>query len=374
MSRKPMSRIRMTGVVMAAGLTLAACGNPQGVGDDGKTDAGAEVPSRVEMVIPYDEGGGTDTWARFLAPYLKKHTAGTPTFLPENKPGGESITGSNEFVRSGGTDGKEVLVTSATTYYQALLKRPEVEFDFSKMRPLIMNGSGGVIYTSPKTGIKSADDLVKHKKKLTYGGISATGLDLTMLQAMDVLKKPVDATFGFEGRETALLAYQRGEVNIDYQTTSAYKTQVEPLAEKGKAVPLMSFGVLKDGKVVRDPNVPDLPTVEEFHKKMYGKKPSGPAYESYKAFLVPGTTYQKGLWANEDTPDSIVKAYWSTVGKLKKDKNFAKKSDSVLGGYPLYSGENAEQEIQKAFEIDPAARKYALDMLEREYDEKLGGT
>lgn len=374
MSRKPMTRIRMTGVVIAAGLVSAACGNPQGVGDDGKTDAGAKVPSRVEMVIPYDEGGGTDTWARFLAPYLKKHTGGNPAFLPENKPGGESITGSNEFVRSGGTDGKEVLVTSGTTYFQALLKRPEVEFDFSKMRPLIMNGSGGVIYTSPKTGIKSADDLAKSKKKLTYGGISATGLDLSMLQAMDVLKKPVDATFGFEGRETALLAYQRGEVNIDYQTTAAYKTQVEPLVEKDKAVPLMSFGVIKDGKVVRDPNVPDLPTVEEFHKKMYGKKPSGPAYESYKAFLVPGCTYQKGLWANEDTPDSIVKAYWDSVDKLKKDKKFAKKSGDVLGGYPLYSGENAEQQIQKAFEIEPDARKYALDMLEREYGEKLGGT
>lgn len=374
MSRKPMSRIRMTGVVIAAGLTLAACGNPQGVGDGKKTDAGAEVPSRVEMVIPYDEGGGTDTWARFLAPYLKKHTTGNPTFLPENKPGGESITGSNEFVRSGGTDGKEVLVTSGTTYFQALLKRPEVEFDFSRMRPLIMNGSGGVIYTSPKTGIENADDLKKQKKKLTYGGISATGLDLTMLQAMDVLKKPVDATFGFEGRETAMLAYQRGEVEIDYQTTSAYKSQVEPLVEKDKAVPLMSFGVLKDGKVVRDPNVPDLPTVEEFYEDMYGEKPSGKAYESYKAFLVPGTTYQKGLWANEDTPDSIVKAYWDSVDKLKKDKKFAKKSDNVLGGYPLYSGENAEQEIQKAFDIDPAARKYALELLEREYGEKLGGT
>jgi tripartite-type tricarboxylate transporter receptor subunit TctC len=377
MSRKPMNRIRTAGVIAASlslSLGLAACGNPQGVGDDGKTDAGAKVPSRVEMVIPYDEGGGTDTWARFLEPYLKKHVAGGPTFLPENKPGGESITGSNEFVRSGGTDGKQVLVTSATTYFQALLKRPEVEFDFSKMRPLIMNGSGGVIYTSPKTGIKNADDLAKSKKKLKYGGISATGLDMTMLQAMDVLKKPVDATFGFEGRETALLAYQRGEVDIDYQTTSAYKTQVEPLVKKGKAVPLMSFGVLKGDKVVRDPNVPNLPTVEEFHKEMYGKEPSGRAYDSYKAFLLPGTTYQKGLWANEDTPDSIVNAYWDSVDKLKKDKKFESKSGEVLGGYPLYSGENGEKQIQKAFEIDPDARKYALEMLKREYGESLGGT
>ena len=151
--------IRTLAAVFAASLGLAACSNPQGVGDSGAAEAGAEMPSQVDMIIPYDEGGGTDTWARFLAPYLEKHVEGNPTFLPENKPGGESITGSNEFVQSGGTDGGEVLVTSGTTYFQALLGHPAVKFDFSKMRPLILNGTGGVIYTSPSTGIEKASDL-----------------------------------------------------------------------------------------------------------------------------------------------------------------------------------------------------------------------
>jgi tripartite-type tricarboxylate transporter receptor subunit TctC len=365
--------IRTIGVGVALSLGLAACSNPQGVGESNTAGANAEIPSQVDMIIPYEEGGGTDTWARFLAPYLEKHVEGSPTFLPENKPGGESITGSNEFVRSGGTDGSEVLVTSGTTYFQALLGHPEVEFDFSKMRPMILNGTGGVIYTSPETGIRSAKDLLAYDKPLTYGGISATGLDLTMLQAFDVLNKPLDTTFGFEGRETALLAYQRGEVNIDYQTTAAYLSQVEPLVKQGKAVPLMSFGMLKNGEIVRDPNVPNLPTVAEFYEQMYGKAPSGEAFESYEAFLVPGYVYQKGLWANAGTPDSIVQAYWDAVPELAKDPVFQRKSQEVLGGYPLYSGENAEQQIQEAFEVPAEAREYALEMLKREYGETLGG-
>lgn len=366
--------IRALGVVFAASLGLAACSNPQGVGDSGAAGADAEMPSQVDMVIPYDEGGGTDTWARFLAPYLEKHIEGNPTFLPENQPGGESITGSNQFVQSGGTDGGEVLVTSGTTYFQALLGRPEVEFDFSKMRPLILNGTGGVIYTSPSTGIKKAADLADYDKPLTYGGISATGLDLTMLQAFDVLGKKLDTTFGFEGRETALLAFQRDEVNIDYQTTSAYLTQVKPLVKEGKAIPLMSFGMVKNGKVVRDPNVPNLPTVSEVYEQINGKQPSGPAYESYEAFLVPGYVYQKGLWANEGTPGSITGAYWDAVDEIAADPKFQRNSSDVLGGYPLYSGETAEQKIQEAFEVSPAAREYALRMLKRDYGETLGGT
>lgn len=366
------SRTRVVLAAMAAVGLAAGCSNPQGLGSGGG-EASSEMPARTELVIPYSEGGGTDTWARFLAPYLEKHVAGNPSFTPKNVPGGESITGSNQFVQSGGKDGSQVLVTSGTTYFQALLGRSEVRFDFTKMRPLILNGTGGVIYTSPSTGIRSAKDLADAKKPLGYGGISATGLDLTMLQAFDVLGIDLDATFGFEGRGPARLAFERGEVNVDYQTTSAYLTQVKPLVDEGKAIPLMSFGILKDGEIVRDPNVPDLPTVEEVYQQLHGKAPSGAAYEAYRAFLIPGYVYQKGLWANEGTPEKIVQSYWDAVDKISNDEKFASSSEDVLGGYPLYSGKEAEEELRKAFRIDPAVRKYTLDMLKQSYGVTLEG-
>lgn len=359
-------------LAVTAALGLAGCGNPQGL-EAGAEESAAEMPPRTELVIPYSEGGGTDTWARFMAPYLEKHIKGNPTFTPKNIPGGESITGSNQFVDSGGTTGEQILVTSGTTYFQALLGHPQVKFDFAKMRPLMLNGTGGVIYTSPSTGIKSASDLVGTKKKLTYGGISATGLDLTMLQAFDVLGTDLDATFGFEGRGPARLAFERGEVNTDYQTTSAYLTQVKPLVDEGKAVPLMSFGMLKDGKIVRDPNVPDLPTVEEVYRKVHGKKPSGPAYDAYHAFLIPGYAYQKGIWANEGTPDHIVEAYRDSVDKIGKDSEFRSSGKEVLGGYPLYSGKEAEADLKEAFAISPKTRSYTLKMLKSQYDVTLDG-
>jgi len=366
-------RFQVAALTTALALGGAACSNPQGVGG-GDEESAESLPSRVEMLIPYSEGGGTDTWARFLAPYLEKHVEGSPTYTPMNVEGGESITGSNQFVREGGTDGSQVLVTSGTTYFQALLGRPEVEFDFSKMRPLILNGTGGVIYASAESGIKSVEDLLDPPKPLKYGGISATGLDLTMLQAFDVLGVDMDATFGFEGRGPAFLALQRGEVNIDYQTTSAYLTQVEPLVEEGKVVPLMSFGFLENGEVVRDPNVPDLPTVEEVYEQLNGEEPSGEAYEAYRAFLVPGYVYQKGLWANEGTPDALVQAYWDAVEPITSDPKFQESSEEVLGGYPMYSGEEAQEDLIEAFEIEPEVRQYTLEMLETKYDTTVEGS
>jgi tripartite-type tricarboxylate transporter receptor subunit TctC len=197
--------LRKTGLplAVAAALVVSACASPEGSSGSDQAEEGADLPSRITLVIPYGEGGGTDTWARFMTTYLTKSVEGGPTFTPENRPGGESITGSNQYVASGGTDGSELLVTSGTTYFQALLGRKEVNFDFSKMRPLMLNGTGGVIYVSKSAGVDSVEDLKSPKTPLSYGGISATGLDLSNLLAFDLLGLDVKATFGFEGRGPA---------------------------------------------------------------------------------------------------------------------------------------------------------------------------
>ncbi|NOJ60065.1 hypothetical protein [Arthrobacter sp. 260] len=363
---------RTTVAVLAttAVLALGACSAPQqgGGGGGGQSGEAAEIPSNVRLVVPYASGGGTDTWARFMAPYVEKHVEGEPSVLVENTPGGESITGSNQFVQSGGTNGEDLLVTSGTTYFQALLGQPEVEFDFATMRPLILNGTGGVVYVSSETGIENVSDLADYSDTLVYGGISATGLDLSLLQAMDVLDIDIDATFGFEGRGPARLALERGEINLDYQTTSAYKTQVEPMVEAGTAVPLFSFGVLEDGEIVRDPALPDLPTLEEVVEEVTGEAPSGEAYEAYRAFLIPGYVYQKGIWANEGTPDEIVDAFRAAATAIAEDEEFLASSEDILGGYPLVSGEEAEDDLAEAFQIEEEVRQYTLDMLETQYD------
>ena len=38
----------------------------------------------IEWVIPFKEGGGGDTWARFNAPFLTKYIPGNPTIIITN--------------------------------------------------------------------------------------------------------------------------------------------------------------------------------------------------------------------------------------------------------------------------------------------------
>ena len=45
----------------ASTLVLAACGNPSGIGGEGGEEGATDHPDRVDLVVPYSEGGGTDT-------------------------------------------------------------------------------------------------------------------------------------------------------------------------------------------------------------------------------------------------------------------------------------------------------------------------
>ena len=48
-------------------------------------------------------------------------------------------------------------------------------------------------------------------------------------------------------------------------------------------VPMFSFGYDgPDGNRLRDPDAPDLPTMEEFYQEAFGKAPKGPAYDAYR--------------------------------------------------------------------------------------------
>lgn len=356
--------------LLATSLATAACGGERQT--EQTDEQAAEAPDRVSLVVPFSAGGGTDTLARVLGPALEDTVEGDPSVEVVNRPGGESITGTNQFVNEAPDDGSQLLVSSATTSFQWLLDVPQVEYDFTNLKPLLVAGTGGVIYASAESGIESVQDLADPPESLHYGGISATGLDLITLLAFDVLRLQPEVTFGFEGRGPARLALQRGETNIDYQTTPAYLTQVQPLVEEGQAVPLMTFGTLNEqGEVVRDPNFEDLPTVPEVYEQLHGSPPSGESYEAYVAFLAAGFSYQKALWATPETPQPVRQAFVDAVPKLQDSQEFNEQRTSVLGNYPLYAGDEVQDALAQAYGISDGVKQYVFDLLESKYDTEV---
>lgn len=325
----------------------------------------------IEVIVPFPAGGGSDVWIRTLIPSLEKYVPGNPRFLVRNIAAGRGIHGMNEFALKAKSDGLQMVVSTASNYFPYLLGDKGVKYDFRPWKPLIVNPVGAAVYISPTTGVKRVEDLAK-AKGLVYAGISASGLDMIPLLSFDLLDVEVKAVLGYKGRGEARLAFEKGESNLDYQTTPAYNASVVPMIKEGRAIPLMSFGLLgDDGQIIRDPAAPELLTVSEVYERLKGKKPSGNIWEAYKAFMPLGFAVQKILWVKDGTPKEAVTAFYDAADKMQQDTEFLAKAKEVLGGYPTLRGDKMEKTIREAFQISPQAQSFVKDWLAKKYNVKL---
>lgn len=322
----------------------------------------------IEWVIPFKEGGGGDTWARFNAPFLTKHIPGNPVIVINNIPGGGSIKGANLFAKTVKPDGLLILGTSGTTQMPYLLDDPRVRYDYEKYKPIMAYPTGGVVYCSPKLGISSADELDKIKNiSLKYASQGPTSLDIVPMYSFDLLGLDVKAIFGFRGRGAGRLAFERGEVLLDYQTSSAYIKNVKPLVERGEAIPLFSFGALdENGSLIRDPSFPNLPHFGEVYEQM-GFQQQGQKWDTWFAFMAAGFGGMKLLLTPKETPDAIVKQFQQGILSMKKDSLYDETKVKALGYYEQAIGEKAKKIFDLATKVKPENKKYMKAWLRKKY-------
>lgn len=327
----------------------------------------------IEFVVPFGVGGGSDTWARFNAPYLAKYLPGKPTVVVKNVPGGGSITGANQFASRAKPDGLSLLGTSASTQFPYLLGDARVKFEYKDWQVVLAAPTGGVVYIDSGLGAKSVADLGKLKgQRLTYGSQGSTSLDLVPLLAFRLLGLEVNHVFGMKSRGEGRLAFERGEANIDFQTTSAYLKSSIGMVEAGKAIPLFTMGVLDDaGNLVRDPNFPDLPHVSEAIEMVTGKRPEGIEWDAFKAFLIAGFPAQKLMVLPKATAPSVVEAYRSAVRQMREDPEYQAGKDEALGGYEQVTDSAGEALFAAGTAIDPKARDWVRALLEKDYNTRF---
>jgi tripartite-type tricarboxylate transporter receptor subunit TctC len=327
---------------------------------------------RIEMLVPFNPGGGSDVYSRALAPYFEKYLPGNPTIIIRNVPGGGSITGANQFHNRAKPDGLHVLISSSSTVMNYVFRRSKFELDLSKMQPIVLSPQGSVVYVSPSLGVKSAKDMGKLKgQALTFGGNTPTGAEMRVTTAFDLLGLNVKYVWGIE-RGPARLAFERGEFTINYDTTPGYMKNASQLVKAGKAVPLFSLGVLDEkGNLQRDPNFKDLPNFAEVYEMAHGKKPSGPAYEAWKAVLKMGVMANKAILLPADTPAPIVEAWRTAIQKTLADPEFDAKAGKVIEGYPQFVGESARPILNSATTLSPEVWEWLKSFLKTKHDVTL---
>ncbi len=311
---------------------------------------------RILVTVPFAPGGGSDVYIRALQPFLEKHLPGNPTIIVLNVPGSRSIPGANRFQERAVADGTHAIVISATTVGSFVFERSKVKFNLDKWIPVLLSPQGAVVYSSPALGAKGPQDLAALKgKPMVFGGQNASSGEARSVLSFELLGFKPKYVWGMN-RGPVRLAFERNELNLNYDSMPGYLSAASKLVKAGKAVPLYSMGITDTkGTLVRDPNAPNLPHVGEAYELVHGKKASGPAFEAWQSVNKMMTMLNKGMFLPEGTPKPVVEAWRTAITNSLKDPAFEKDAGKIVEGYPQFIGDAALPIIKDATSFKPEA-------------------
>lgn len=363
------NQIRLAGVGALALAVAAATGVAS-------VPASAEVSfagKRIVWVVPSREGGGTDTLARFLVPFFKKHLPGNPTIVVQNIPGKGTLPGINQYWHTAKDDGLMVLSMTTGGQTNAAFGHKAVQYKLSKFKVLMGVPQGTFVYGQPSLGISGPGDVAAllkagEKKALTFGGQSPTSAEVRMLVAWDALGVNAKPVWGLS-RGKSRKAFMRKEFDLMYDTASGWIKRARKLVEKKQAVPLFTFGVEnEDGAIVRDPVEPDLPTFLEVYEKVHGKKFTGLPYKAWHATFSIAVMNSKAIVMHPKTRPDVYAAYERTVQNILNDPDFKKAKKKWIGIYEISTGQRAQKILKSGADLDPEVCGWLTNFLKTKYD------
>lgn len=242
MNRRQILRTSLLAVLPAC---LSAFGQPAG------------YPDRpIRIVLPYPAGGGTDYFARLIAPTLGE-ALGQPVIV-ENRPGASGMIAAGAVARQLPADGYNVLLGDVTTYAVNPALFDKLPYDVERdLVPVTKTGKYDfVLVVNPAVlRVNSVAELLDAAAKspagLSYG---STGIGATHHLLMELLAKETGAKLvavQYKGSGPAVQDLLAGVVGVMFVDRATGRQHIE----SGK---LRALAVAGSKRIESFPNVPTL--------------------------------------------------------------------------------------------------------------------
>jgi tripartite-type tricarboxylate transporter receptor subunit TctC len=215
----------------------------------------------IRLVIGSSAGGGYDLWARLIARYLGKHIPGHPEIVPQNMPGAGGVVGANYVYGIAKPDGLTLGAFNPALYFDQLVGRPEVKFDWAKFTWIGSPEQNDILhYIRSDAPFKTIDDLRNAKEPPRCGstGTGTTGHYIPRLLE-ETLGVKTTIVGGYQGGSEIDLAVERNEVVCWSPLIATYFGR-EPYKRWHKSG--FTRVVVQTG-TKRDPRLKDVPTLSE---------------------------------------------------------------------------------------------------------------
>lgn len=331
------SYLRYTGTAATIGITgIAGCAG-----------GGGDWPSeRIRLIIPFSEGGGTDTWHRNFIPAVSDELE--TEIQIDNVPGAASLRGAAEMVRAEG-DGYTFGAFNPPSTPVSYMLNPQ-DWELTDLKGVCRYARQAyVMYTNPDTGFEDVQGVAEAYQNgdiTNFGGQQKGGIVHVMANLIkndEEYNMAWENYIGYDGGGPLVQAVASGEVPV------------------GITTPASGVGAIADGRVNvvavmasdGDPMVPDVPSVTD---------------QGYPNIDFIGQL-QRCQWAPAGTDDEYISGWGDAMeAALESDRFTQWAEESGNDGAVDFAGpEAANSALQDAFSTIP--EKVDLERLREEAEQ-----
>jgi tripartite-type tricarboxylate transporter receptor subunit TctC len=215
----------------------------------------------IRIVVGFLAGDVYDLWARLYAQHMPKHIPGKPEIIVQNMTGAGSMIAANHVYSVGKPDGLTLGSTLPALYFDQLVGRKEVQFDWAKF---VWIGSPvqneHQMYMRSDAPYKTIEDIrtAAVPPKCGTTGTGSTGYYIPKLME-EALGTEFNLVTGYQGGQDIDLAVERGELHCRAFTIEAFFAREPFLTWRKKG---FVRNVIQTGRS-RDAKLPDVPTIYE---------------------------------------------------------------------------------------------------------------
>jgi tripartite-type tricarboxylate transporter receptor subunit TctC len=290
----------------------------------------------LRIVVGSSSGGGYDLWARLLAQHIGKHIPGHPTVLVQNMAGAGGVVAANYIFGVAKPDGLTIGGFNPALYFDQLVARPEVKFDWAKFNWIGSPEKNDIVhFMRTDAPFKTIDDLrnAKIPPKCGNTGTGNTGLYVPRLLEETVGIKTTVVS-GYPGGAEIDLAVERNEV-VCWSPLSSTFFGREPYKRWQKSGFIRA---VVQTAAKRDERLKETPTLNELMQQ-YQTPDAG---KRLAKVILTAVTFGRPIAAPPSLPAELTKLLRDAYTKTLKDPDLL--AEATKRGWDVDPSTGAELE------------------------------
>ncbi|HUC99517.1 MAG TPA: tripartite tricarboxylate transporter substrate-binding protein [Candidatus Polarisedimenticolaceae bacterium] len=267
----------------------------------------------IRIVVGLPAGDVYDLYARMLAEHMGKHIPGNPNIIVQNMAGASSMITANYVYNVAKAEGLTFGSILPSLYFDQLIGRPEVKFDWPKFTWLgSFEKSNNLLYMRSDTPFKTIHDVTKANESPKCGSTGTGSPSYYLVKLMnEIIGTKFEIVTGYKGGQEIDLAVEKGEVDCRAFTVTTYFAREPFISWRKKNFVRVLF---QTGKT-RDSRLPEVPTVQELIEQY--KTPEGS--KRMAALVLASGEFGRPIIATPGIPADRVKMLREAFNKTLSD-------------------------------------------------------